>query len=94
MMDGIIPAGRHHLGHGDHQLLGLHLHPQPGTSGAQTKRVSVLIGNHQPIGTQTKRVGVLIGSHQVPGSRHSHGSEDRPFTRAFMTTKITSVCDG
>ena len=34
---------------------------------------------------------------RVPGSHHSHGSEassTRTFTRAFMTTKITSVCDG
>ena len=38
--------------------------------------VSVLIGNHQPIGAaRTKRVNVLDGDHRVPGSRRSHGSE-------------------
>ena len=46
-----------------------HLHP--GISGAQTKRVSVLIGKHQPIGTaQIKRVS------GIPGSRRSNGSEE------------------
>ena len=56
--------------------LGSRLHLHPGNSGARTKRVSVLMGNHQPIGAaQTKRVSVLDGDHQVPGSRRSHGSE-------------------
>ena len=56
---------------------GLRLHLHPGNSGARIKRVSFLIGNHQPIGAaQTKRVSVLDGDHQVPGSRRSNGSED------------------
>ena len=39
--------------------------------GARTKRASVLIGNHQPIGTtQIKRVS------GIPGSRRSNGSEE------------------
>ena len=76
------------------------------------QRVSVLIGNHQPIGVaQTKRVSVPIGSQLIGtaqmkcarlrhGSHRSHGSEEwatsptRTFTRASMTTKVTSVCDG
>ena len=47
---------------------------------------------------RTKRVSVLIGDHRVSGSRHSHGSEEtsstRTFIRSFMTTKMTSGCDG
>ena len=38
----------------------------PGLNGAQTKRVSVLIGNHQPIGVaQTKRMSVLECARRV-----------------------------
>ena len=75
----------------------LHLHP--GDGGARTKRVSVLIGNHQPIGaTRTRRMSVLDGDCRVPGSRRSHGSEGPHlrghFTRAFMTSNKTSGCDG
>ena len=51
-MDGIVPNGNHHLGHGNNQRPGLHLHPYliPGENGAQTRRVSVPIGS-QLIGT-------------------------------------------
>ena len=42
-----------------------------------TKRVSVLMGNHQPLGAaQTKRLRVLDGDHRVLGNRRSHGSEE------------------
>ena len=52
--------------------LGLVFILHPGNSGAQTKRVSVLIGKHQPIGTaQIKRVS------GIPGSRRSNGSEEQ-----------------
>ena len=40
----------------------LHPHLVPGENGAQTRRVGVLIGNHQPIGVEAKRVTVPIGS--------------------------------
>ena len=77
MMNGIMPTGNHHLGHGNNQWPGLRLHLHPGNSGARTKRMSVLIGNHQPTGAaQTKRVSVLDGDHRVPGSRLSHGNEE------------------
>ena len=46
MINGILPNGNHHLGHGNNQRPGLRLHLLPGKNGAQTKRVSVLIGNH------------------------------------------------
>ena len=47
-----------------------------GKNGAQTKRASVLIGNHQPIGTaQTKGVSVRHGDHQAHGSHISLGKE-------------------
>ena len=66
----------------------LHLHLLPGENGAQTRRVSVPIGNHQPIGVaQTKRVGVPIGGQLIEtaqmkrarlrhGSHRCHGSEE------------------
>ena len=51
----------------------------PSTSWQQwssDQRVSLLIGNHQPIGAaRTKRVIGLDGDHRVPGSRRSYGSE-------------------
>ena len=76
-MNGIMPSANHHHGHGNNQRSGLRLHLHPGKNGARTKRVSVLIGNHQPTGAaQTKRVSVLDCDHRVPGSRRSHGSEE------------------
>ena len=66
----------------------LHPHLLPGEDGAQTRRVSVQIGNHQPIGVaQTKRVSIPIGSQLIGtaqmkrarlrhGSHRSHGSEE------------------
>ena len=67
----------HHLGHGNNQWPGLRLHLHPGNRGARTKRASVLIGNHEPIGaTQTNRVSVLDCDRRVPGSHHSYGSEE------------------
>ena len=47
-------------------LLHPHLHLLRDENGAQTKRVSILIDNHQPIGrAQTRRVSVLIGSQLI-----------------------------
>ena len=69
MMDGVMPTGKHHLSHGTN----LHL----GNNGVRTKRVSALIGKPQLIGAaQIQRVNVPNGDHRVPGSHHSHGSEE------------------
>ena len=58
-----------------------------GNNGVRTKRVSVLIGNHQLNGAaKIKRVS-------VPKGRMSTSST-RTFTRSSITTSITSVCDG
>ena len=77
MMNGILPNGNHHLGHGNNQWPGLLLHLLPGKNGAQTKRVSVLIGNHQPIGVaQIRRVSVLDCDRRAHGSHHSYGSDE------------------
>ena len=46
-MNGAMPSGNHHFGHGNSQRLGPRLHLHSGEIGAQTKRVSVLIGNRQ-----------------------------------------------
>ena len=55
---GTLEDGSNHPGPGildPHRLLG--------DTGNQTRRVSVLIGNHQPIGvTEIKRVSVPTGS--------------------------------
>ena len=76
MMNRILSNSNHHLRHGNNQRPGLRLHLLPGKNGARTNRVSVLIGNHQPIGTaQIKRVSVLDCDRRVHGSHHSHGSE-------------------
>ena len=65
----------------------LHPHLLLGETGAQTKRVSVLIGIHQPIGTAQKRCASvpigsqLIGKAQIKrvrprnGSHTTHGNE-------------------
>ena len=77
MMHGILPNGNHHLGHGNNQRPALRLHLLPCKNGARTRRVSILIGNHQPIGTaQIKRVSVVDCDRRVHGSHHSHGSEE------------------
>ena len=66
----------------------LHPHLLPGENGTETRRASVVIGNHQQIGaTQTKRVSVPIGSQQIGtaqlkreelrlGCHLSHGSKE------------------
>ena len=46
-MNGAMPSGNHHFGHGNSQRLVPRLHLHSGEIGAQTKRVSVLIGNRQ-----------------------------------------------
>ena len=46
-MNGAMPSGNHHFGHGNSQRLLPRLHLHSGEIGAQTKRVSVLIGNRQ-----------------------------------------------
>ena len=80
---GTLVGGSRHPGHGL-----LHLHLLPGENGAQTRSVSVPIGNHQPIGVaQTKRVSLPIGSELIgtaqmkrAGLRHdnhrSHGNKE------------------
>ena len=80
---GTLVDGSNHPGPGI-----LHPHLLPGENGTQKRRVSVLIGNHRPIGAaQTKRVSVqfgsqLIGTAQMKsarlrhGSHRSHGSEE------------------
>ena len=63
-----MPNGSRHLGHGNRQRLGHRLHLHPGNSGAQTKRVSVLIGS-QLIGTaQIRCAKVRHGSHTTCGN--------------------------
>ena len=58
-----IQSNGNRLGRG---LLHPHLHLLRDENGAQTKRVSILIGNHWPIGrAQTRRVSVLIGSQLI-----------------------------
>ena len=77
MQNEILPNGNHHLGHGNNQRRGLRLHLLPGKNGAQTKRVSFLIGNDQTIGTaQIKRVGVLDRDRRVHGRHNSYGNEE------------------
>ena len=87
----------------------LNPHLLPVEIGPQTKRVSVLIGDHQPIGiAQTRRVIIPIGS-QLFGktlrfNASSYGmavtlfmamrSSSWILTRASMATKQTSLCDG
>ena len=72
---GTLVDGSSHPGPGQ-----LHPHLLPGENGAQTRRVSVLIGNHQPIRVaQTKGVSVpinsqLIGTAQMKRARLRHGS--------------------
>ena len=69
-MDGIVPNGNHHLGHGNNQRPGLHLHPHllPGKNGAQTRRVIVPIGS-QLIGTaQLEHTWLKYGSHLILGN--------------------------
>ena len=69
-----MPTGKHHLSHGTKLSLG-HLHL--GNNGVRTKRVSALIGKPQLIrAAQIQRVNVPNGDHRVPGSHHSHGSEE------------------
>ena len=73
------------------------LHLQPGKSGARTKRASVLIGNHQPIGSaRKKRASVLRGNRQlgigqttrvsgILGSRRSNGADEQgPHSREHL----------
>ena len=66
MMNGAMPSGNHHFGHGNSQRLGPRLHLHSGEIGAQTKRVSVLIGNRQPsyYGSRANNttLGLRIGS--------------------------------
>ena len=68
------------------QWPGPRLPPHLGNSGAQAKRVSVLIGNRKLIGiAQTRRVNVLIGSQPIGttqkrarlrhGRHTTHGNE-------------------
>ena len=64
MMDRATPTGRHDLCHGTNQRPG---HLLLGDNGDRTKRVSVLIGDHQLIGAaQIKRVNDPNGDHRVP----------------------------
>ena len=94
MMDEVMPTGKHHLGHGTNLWPG-HLHL--GNTGVRTKRASILIGKHHLNGAaQIQRVNDPNGDHQVPGSHHEEWVPHlyRHFARAFMTTKIKSVCDG
>ena len=66
MMNGVMSSGNQHPGHGNRKRHGPRRHLHPGNSGAQTKRVSVLIGKHQPIGlAQSKRVSVLNGRQLI-----------------------------
>ena len=83
---GTQPDGSIHPG------LGLfHRHLLPGKNGAQTRHIIILIGS------------LLIGTAETKCVRvpawHSHfswqwGHFHRSSRRAFMTSKITSVCDG
>ena len=83
-MNGVMPTGKHHLGHGTNQPGHLHL----GNNGVRAKRVSVLIGNHQLSGAaQIKRVSVPNGDHRVPGSHRSHGSENEYLTHEDIDKK-------
>ena len=53
--------------------------------------------HHQQVGAaQVQRVSVLDCDRRAHGSHHSCGNEERgrTFTRASMTTKVTSGCDG
>ena len=48
-----------------------------GNNGVGTKRVRVLIGNHQLVGAgRNKRVSVPNGDQRSLGSHRSHGSEE------------------
>ena len=61
---GTPPDGSIHRGPGL-----LHPHLLPGKNGAQTRRVSVQVGENLLNRTaQTKRVNVLIGKHQLIGT--------------------------
>ena len=74
MMDGVMPTGKHHLGHGTN-LSARHLHL--GNTGVRTKRANVPMGKHRLIGAaQIQRVNDPNGDHRVPGSHHSHDREE------------------
>ena len=65
---GTLVDGSHHPGPGT-----LYPHLLPGKNGTQTRRVSVLIANHQPIGvTQTKRANALIEDRYTCPTPHLH----------------------
>ena len=61
-MNGVIPSGNHHPGHGNRQRLGPRLHLGPGHSGTQNKRTSVLVSSQ------------LTGTAQIKRARLRHGS--------------------
>ena len=61
-MNGVIPSGNHHHGHGNCQRHGPRLHLHPVNSGTQSKPTSVLIGSQ------------LIGTAQIKRARLRHGS--------------------
>ena len=92
-MNGILPNGNHHLSHANNQCPELRLHLQPGKNGALTKRVSVLIGNHQPIGVaQIKRVSILDCDRRAHGSDILMAMKNENLI--YKDTKISSGCDG
>ena len=69
MTDRFFANGRHHLGIND---LGIFC-----KNGFRTKRLSVLIGNHQLIGAaRIERAAVLKGDHRALGSHRSLDSEE------------------
>ena len=77
---GTLVDGSHHPGHGI-----LYPHLLPGKNGTQTRRVSVLIANHQPIGvTQTKRASALIVDRYTCRTPHLH-------MHSHCTVQTTSV---
>ena len=63
MRSGTQPDGSRHLGPGL-----IHPHLLPGENGAQTKRVSVLIGNQLIGKARIKRARILHGSHVSLGN--------------------------
>ena len=62
-VNGVLPNGHHHLGHGNGERPGLRLHLLPGADGAQTRRVSVLDCDHRVHGSHRFSGGEERGPH-------------------------------
>ena len=89
-MNGTMPNGNHHPGHGNSRRFVPRLDLHPGIRRVQTKRAS----KRQPIGiVQIKRASVLDGDHQVLGSRRNFQiSKMHGHKSAFIVCFVQAYC--